>query len=160
MRFRDLKKQSNKNNQTKNREAQSKGKFKYARYPDRIKAFITDMFMIYIPILYIITYVVLDGKDAFQESTAAQSIGVALYGLIYAIFLARSGQTPGKKAYTIKVLDAKTGEKLSFIRGFIRFIAFLFTAATFLGLLLPFVRKDNRMLHDLIANSIVVNIDS
>ena len=160
MRFRDLKKQSNKNNQTKNTNVQSKGKYKYARYPDRIKAFITDMFMIYIPILYIITYAILGGKDSFQESTIAQSSGVLLYGLIYAILLAHSGQTPGKKAYIIKVVDARTGKKLSFLRGLLRFIAFLFTATTFLGLLLPFVRKDNRMLHDLIAGSVVISIES
>ena len=160
MRFRDLKKQSNNANQTKIKEAESKGKYKYARYPDRIKAFITDMFMIYIPILYIITYIALDGKDSFQASTLAQFVGVSLYGTIYAIFLTRTGQTPGKKAYIIKVVDVITGEKLSFLRGLLRFIAFLFTATTLLGLLLPFVRKDNRMLHDLIANSVVINIES
>ncbi len=159
MRFRDLKKQSNKNNQTKN-EAHSKGKYKYARFPDRIKAFITDMFMIYIPLLYIITYVVLDGKDSFQDSVAGQFFGVFIYGVIYALFVAKTGQTPGKKAYTIKIVDVKTGEKVSFLRGFLRFVAFLFTATTFLGLLLPFVRKDNRMLHDLICSTVAIEVDS
>jgi len=156
MRFRDLKKQSQKNNHTQKKQT----KFKYATYPERIKAFITDMFMIYIPILYIITYLVLDGKDAFQESAIAQFIGVALYGFIYALFLAKSGQTPGKKAYTIKVVDAKTGENIAFLRALLRFLAFLFTATTFLGLLLPFVRNDNRTLHDLIAGTILVRVDS
>ncbi len=156
MRFRDLKKQSNKNNQTKD----ERTVFKYARYPDRIKAFITDMFMIYIPILYIITYVALDGKDSFQASTIGQFVGVSIYGLTYAIFLTKTGQTPGKKAYIIKVVVVKTGKELSFVRALLRFVAFLFTAATFLGLLLPFVRKDNRMLHDLIAKSIVISIDT
>ena len=118
------------------------------------------MFMIYIPVLYIITYAVLDGKDSFQESTIAQAVGVSIYGLIYAIFLLKTGQTPGKKAYTIKVVDAISGEKVSFMRAILRFIAFLFTATTFLGLLLPLVRKDNRTLHDLIANTVVINIES
>ena len=156
MRFRNLKKQSNKNNQIKE---DKRTKFKYARYPDRIKAFITDMFMIYIPILYVITYVALDGKDSFQESTIGQSVGVSIYGFVYAAFLAKSGQTPGKKAYIIKVVDIKTGDKISFLRALLRFIAFLFTAATLLGLLLPLVRKDNRMLHDLLVNTVVINIE-
>lgn len=114
--------------------------------------------MIYTPILYIITYVILNGKEAFQASAMAQFAGVMLYALIYAIFLAKSGQTPGKKAYGMKVVDSKRYEKLSFIRAFWRFIAFLFTATTLLGLLLPFYRKDKRALHDLISGSVEIEI--
>lgn len=114
--------------------------------------------MIYTPILYIITYVILNGKEAFQASAMAQFAGVMLYALIYAIFLAKSGQTPGKKAYGMKVVDSKSHEKLSFIRAFWRFIAFLFTATTLLGLLLPFYRKDKRALHDLISGSVEIEI--
>ena len=152
MRFRDLKKQSQKNNYKKTKKTSL---YNEARYADRIKALITDMFMIYIPILYIITYAVLGGKDDFQESWIGQLIGVALYALIYAIFLARSGQTPGKKAYTIKVVDAKTYEKISFLRALWRFVAFLFSATIGVGLFVPFFRQDNRALHDLMAGTVV-----
>ena len=151
MRFRDLKKQSQKNNQIKNEIPAHKD----AGYIDRIKAFITDMFMIYMPILYILAYVVLDGKDAFQDSSSAQLIGVSVYAFIYSLFLSKTGQTPGKKAYTIKVVDARTHEKISFIRAVWRFIAFLFSATIAVGLLLPFFRKDNKTLHDLMANTVV-----
>ena len=34
----------------------------------RIKAFITDMFLIMMPIMYLTTYVIMDGKDSFQSS--------------------------------------------------------------------------------------------
>lgn len=151
MRFRELKKQSNKKQQINDAPA-----FIYASYTDRIKAFITDMFMIYIPILYIITYIFLDGKDSFQSSTLAQLSGVIIYGIIYAIFISKTGQTPGKKAYTIKVVDVDKGEKISFIKGFLRFVAFLFSATVLLGLLLPFIRKDNRTFHDLLLNTVVI----
>ena len=154
MRFRDLKKQSNKNNQIKN----EKPLYMDARYVDRIKALITDMFMIYIPILYIITYGVLDGKDSFQDSTIAPLIGVSLYAFIYSIFLVKTGQTPGKKAYDIKVVDALTYEKLSFFRSLWRFVAFLVSATIVIGLVLPFFRKDNKALHDLMANSVVIGL--
>lgn len=132
----------------------------YAKYTDKIKALITDMFMIYTPILYIITYVILNGKEAFQASALAQFSGVALYALIYAVFIAKSGQTPGKKAYSMKVVDVKTHKKISFFRALWRYVAFLFTATTLVGLFLPFYRKDRRALHDLLSSTVEVEIHS
>ena len=130
----------------------------YPRYTDKVKGFITDLFMIYTPILYVITYVILNGKEAFQASAGAQLGGVVLYGIIYSVFLARTGQTPGKKAYGMKVVDIKSHETLSFFRAFIRFIAFLFSATTLLGLILPFYRKDKRALHDLLSGSVEIEL--
>jgi len=150
MRFRDIKKQSQKKHQTK----VAKPTIVYARFTDRIKAFITDMFMIYAPILYIITYLFLDGKEDFQASQIAPLIGVSIYGFIYAFLISKFGQTPGKKAYNIKIIDNKTHKNINFFRALFRFIAFLFTATTLLGLFLPFYRKDNRALHDILAGTI------
>jgi len=152
MRFRNLKKQSKKNSET----TKIKPKYIHAHYIDRVKAFITDMFMIYIPTLYAITYVALNGKEDFQASWVAQLSGVLVYALIYSIFLSRSGQTPGKRAYDIKVVDAKTGEGISFFRALLRFVSFLVSATLLLGILLPFFRKDRKSLHDLMASTLVV----
>ena len=154
MRFRKLKKQAKTKQEQK---TTSEETFHYATIPDRIKAFITDMFMIYVPILYIITYAVMDGKDEFQSSDIAPFIGVLIYGIIYILFLYKSGQTPGKKAYTIRVVDAKTHDKITLIQATLRFIGFLFSATIFIGLIFPFYRKDKRSLHDLIANTVVIS---
>lgn len=149
MRFRQLKKQTAK--------VQEKTpKVLYASYPLKIKAFITDMFMIYVPILYIITYLVLDGKEDFQASELAPLIAVSIYGLIYSVLLAKSGQTPGKKAYGIKVVDDKTFKNISFIKAVLRFIAFLFSATIVVGLFLPFYRKDKKALHDVLCSSVEI----
>ena len=153
MRFRKLKQHTK---QKKLHKEKLKTAVIYARYTDRIKAFITDMFMIYAPILYIITYVFLGGKEDFQASQLAPLAGVSVYGIIYSILLAKLAQTPGKKAYIIKVVDVKSYEKISFFRALFRFIAFLFSATIFLGLLVPFYRKDNRALHDLMAGTVVI----
>ncbi len=153
MRFRNLKKQT-KNKNTKIKKIAEE--FQTARFTDRIKAFITDMFMIYIPILYTITYLFLDGKDDFQSSQLAPLIGVAIYGIIYAIFVSRLGQTPGKKAYQIKIVDNATHKNIGFFRAIFRFLSFLVSATFLLGLLLPLFRKDNRSLHDLMSNTIVI----
>ena len=156
MRFRKLKKQSLEKKQLKD---ELKATVHYARYVDRIKAFITDMFMIYAPILYIITYAFMGGKDDFQDSQFAPLVGVTIYALIYATLLAKMGQTPGKKAYTMKVVDCKSHKNIGFLRAMLRFISFLFSATILLGLLVPLYRKDNRALHDLIAGTIVINTE-
>ena len=151
MKFRKLKKKI----QTPKRK---KIKILYARYPDRIKAFITDMFMIYMPIMFFITYVLLNGKDDLQSSSIAPFLATSLYGIIYALFLSKTGQTPGKKAYDIKVVDYKSQEKLSFFIALFRFVAFLFSATIIIGLLVPFFRKDNKTLHDLICGTIEIKV--
>ena len=152
MRWREIKQKKQPSKQTQ------QAKVRYVKYTDRIKGFITDLFMIYTPILYIIAYVVLGGKDAFVTSGPAHFSGTALYGIIYAAFLAKTGQTPGKKAYDMKVVDIKTHEKISFFRALWRFVAFLFTATTLLGLFLPFFRQDKRALHDMLSNTIEINV--
>ena len=156
MRFRDLKKQSNKNNQT-NKPANVQAS---AYYIYRIKALIVDLFMIYMPIMYIMTYGFLDGKDDLAASTLAPLIATGLYGLIYAVFLSKTGQTPGKKAYDIQVVDAKTHQNIVIFRAFLRFFAFLFSVTTVLGLFLPLIRKDKRTLHDILTGTTVRYLES
>lgn len=155
MRFRKLKQQSK---QKQEKQSQPK-KAIPARTVDRIKAFITDMFMIYAPILYIITYVFLGSKEEFQASDIAPFMGVTFYGIVYVLLLVKLGQTPGKKAYGIKVVDAKSGKNIGYIQAVIRFIGFLFSATIVFGLLFPFYRKDNKTLYDLLAGSVVVKDD-
>ncbi len=130
----------------------------YAPYPQKIKAFITDLFMIYTPILYIITYLIMDGKDDFQASQIAPLAAVSIYGVIYSIFLSKTGQTPGKKAYSIKVVD-KHGKPLSFFKALLRYIFFLFSATSLIGILLPLMRKDKRALHDILLNCDEIEIE-
>ena len=151
MRFRKLKKQTK-------LKKEPKVKVIYASYPDKIKALITDLFMIYAPILYVIAYVIMGGKDAFQSSQIAPLAGVLLYGLIYAVLVAKFGQTPGKKAYNIKVVDDKSFKNISFIRAFARFVAFLFSATIIIGLLFPLSRKDKKALHDIVCHTVEIEI--
>ena len=128
-----------------------------ARYPQRIKAFIVDLFMIYMPILYIMTYLVMGGKDDFQASAYGPFLAWLIYGIIYSIFLAKTGQTPGKKAYEIQVINSDS-TKLSFIKAFIRYIFFLFSAAIVVGVLTPLFRKDRKALHDIVLQTKVIDI--
>jgi uncharacterized RDD family membrane protein YckC len=153
MRFRKLKQQTK---NTKAVDQKNRIKVVYANYPQKIKAFITDMFMIYAPILYIIAYLFMGGKEEFQASQFAPLIGVSLYALIYAILISKFGQTPGKKAYSLKIVDDTTYEKISFFRALLRFVAFLFSATILIGLIFPFYRKDKKALHDIICSTVEI----
>ena len=149
--FRKLKKA------TKNKK-EKKSPLIYASYLDKAKAFITDLFMIYTPILYITVYGVMGSKEEFQSSNLAPFIAVVLYGTIYALLLSKFGQTPGKKAYNIKVVSQESEENLSFISAFIRFIAFLFGVTVLVGIFIPFYNKRKKSFHDYIVKSVEIKI--
>ena len=152
--FRKLQKEAKKKQQKR-----KKQHIKFAPYPTRIKAFVTDLFMIYTPILYFMTYIVMGNKEKFVHSDFAPLVAVLLYGVIYALFLAKAGQTPGKKAYGIKVVDEKTKQNISFFRAFLRFVAFLFGATILIGLILPFYNREKKALHDIIAKTVEVEVE-
>ena len=130
----------------------------YAPLLQRLKAQITDTFLLYMPLLYLITYFILDGKEEFQDSSIAQSMAIIIYGTIYAIFLKFSGQTPGRKAYLVQVVDSTTGKTIGFFRALLRFIVFLFSTVTIFGIVIAYYREDKKTLQDLITNTAVVTI--
>ena len=122
----------------------------------RIKAFITDMFMIMMPIMYITTYIILDGKDSFQGSEMARWITMAVYGLIVVVLWVKKGQTPGFKAYDLILIDDKTKQTLGFIPAVLRYFMFIISAISIIGVLLPFFRKDKKTFQDLVMNTSVI----
>jgi len=125
----------------------------------RIKAFITDMFMIMMPIMYTTTYIILDGKDSFQSNEIARWLTMLVYGIITVVFWVRAGQTPGFKAYDIQIIDDNTKKKLSYPIAIFRYMMFIISAVSFVGLLVPFFRKDKKTLQDMIMQTSVVYMD-
>ena len=123
----------------------------------RIKAFITDMFMIMMPIMYITTYIIMDGKDDFQASDMAHWVTMAIYGAIIITFWVAKGQTPGLKAYDIILVDDATKEKLGIAKATLRYIMFIISAVSIIGFLLPFFRKDKKTFQDLVMQTSVID---
>jgi len=128
---------------------------KAAPLVERFKAWVIDMFMIYVPLLYFTTYVILDGKEAFQSNNLAIFADTALFGIILALFWSKKGQSPGLKAYDLYLIDSNTKQKPSFIRSLWRYVAYLFSGVTLVGLLIGFFRKDRKNLHDLLSHTYV-----
>ncbi|OPA75874.1 hypothetical protein BFG04_05360 [Campylobacter pinnipediorum subsp. pinnipediorum] len=133
-----------------------KAKAKIAPISIRIKAFIVDMFMILMPILYITTYIILDGKKDFQNSQIAIFACNAMFGIILSIFFIKLAQTPGYKSQQIYLISLKSGKKITFFQAIFRYVCFIFAGCSIVGLLLCFFRKDRLNLHDLMTKTAAV----
>ena len=135
--------------------APTKQKAKIASRIERAKAFLIDIFLLYVPVLYV-CYFVLGSKEAFLGNQVVIFACSAFFGVVQALFLSTKAQSPGLKAYDLYLIDIKKGRKLSFLRVILRYIVFLIGASLLFGLLMSFLRKDGLALHDLLSQSCIV----
>ena len=108
--------------------------------------------------MYITTYLVMDGKNSFQSNDMAHWITMGIYGLITVIFWVKTGQTPGFKAYDIRLVDDNTKKPVSFGIAVARYMMFIISAVTIIGALTPFFRKDKKTFQDILMQTSVVKI--
>ncbi len=166
MRWRDVKQNRipPKNGKKRSDKKSNEQKFVYASIFDRIKAFITDSFLLAMPVFYLVIYLLFDGLKGDggvgSHKLLAWSYILLLLGGIVTIFYIKTGQTPGLKAYDLKVIDNQTGEKPGFILSILRFLFFNLTLLSIFGLFISIFRKDKRSLHDLLSGTSIVKIDS
>lgn len=123
----------------------------------RFKAWVVDMFMIYVPLLYITTYIILDGKEAFQSNHWAIFANTALFGLILALFWSKKGQSPGLRAYELRLIDTNTKKNPTLGKALWRYVAYLIAGVSIFGLLIAPFRKDRKNLHDLLSRTLVIS---
>lgn len=141
----------------------------------RIKAFITDLFMIYTPILYIATYAVLGGAQNFRENQAAIFVCIMIYAVVCAVFISVSGQTPGLRFVGLKLVknsqnvesksaeskntESKSAEsstksdKVGFWRAWLRVMMWVASTGLVVGLVSAFFSRNHRFLHDFVADT-------
>lgn len=129
---------------------------KSASLPARIKSFIVDMFMIMMPLMYVTTYLIMNGKDDFQGSEDARWITAGVYGLVIILFWVAKGQTPGYKAYSLKLVDNESKKNVSLLKAIGRYLLFLFSATTIILAFLPFFRKDKKCIQDILTKTTVI----
>lgn len=161
-RFRDLKQGKIRAEPDPVRKKSSKDKADrpYASSRDKIKAFLTDAFMLVMPILYVVIYLVMDGREDFA---AHRVFGWLLFlgplVLIQTAFMYFTGQTPGYRAYNITLIDERTKRKPSLFVILFRNLCAILSLFTLLGWALMFFRKDSKTLHDLLSATALVKTD-
>jgi len=156
-RFRDIKQKREKSTTDR---VEKKSQPKYASIGTKTKAFVTDIFMLMMPIMYAVVYLVMDGREGFSKHIAEGWLAILIPNFIVVfLFFWRAGQTPGCKAYNIKLIESKTGEQPHPIAIVLRYYFELISIVSLVGLLMAFFRKDRRTLHDLLSGTLLVDID-
>lgn len=126
--------------------------------PSRLKAFLTDTFLITTPIFYIVIYLIMGSGEEFSQNRGlGWSIIFATHSLIIFIFWLKNGQTPGLKAYELKLVDAKTKSRVSVVQVLIRYITTFFSLISIFLMFVPFFRKDKKTIQDIFSNTVIIN---
>jgi len=129
----------------------------YAPVGLKIKAFLTDAFMLVMPIMYVVFYLIMDGREGFADHRVLGWIYILIpLVIVQTIFMSRTGQTPGYRAYNIKLIDENTKEKPSTFIILFRNLSAILSLFTLIGWALMFFRKDHKTLHDLLSATAVV----
>jgi len=131
----------------------------YASVRLKIKAFLTDAFMLVMPIMYVVFYLIMDGREGFSEhKVIGWSYILIPLILVQTVFMHFTGQTPGYRAYNITLIDEHTKNRPSLFVILFRNLSAILSLFTLLGWALMFFRKDNKTLHDLLSATAVVII--
>ena len=156
-RFRDIK-QGRVTPQTEDERA--KVNFLIANNRQKVKAALTDSFMLMMPIVFAVMYLVMGGREEFE----ANKIIGWLYILTPFILIQTgfmwfgNGQTPGYRNYKIRVVDSKTLEKPPLFSIIFRNMLMVLSLVTVVGWLMMFFRKDKKGLHDMLSQTMVINV--
>jgi uncharacterized RDD family membrane protein YckC len=93
--------------------------------------------------------------------TAGYAIAVAIGIGYFVYFEGSTGQTLGKRALGIRVVDFGSGNSIGYGRAFIRYIGRIVSAIPiFLGFFWMLWDKEKQTWHDKFANSVVVPVDA
>lgn len=153
-RFRDIK-QSRVSQAPKKEPRTNKGRHFRASLGNRLKAAITDGFMLVMPLMYIVFYAVFGGREGFATHMLLGWIYILLpLVIVQIVFMSRSkhGQTPGMRAYDLGLVNIKTNEKPDTGIIIYRQMLSLLSLVSF-GWATMFFRKDRRPLHDLLSGT-------
>ncbi|MDD5211175.1 MAG: RDD family protein [Sulfuricurvum sp.] len=144
----------------------------YASFSSRVLGFLTDIFMIGLPISLILLMVF--GYDQMHTAGAVDVITnnqkalknppnplssilqIILFMVVTVELWHRYTQTPGKKLSHIRVVDAKTLAPATYGKLIVRFVGYFLSLISLVGFFIGFFRNDKRCLHDLISGTAVI----
>jgi len=144
----------------KSKKTEEKNSINYAKISDRLKAFLTDTFMITMPIMYIVIYLVMGSREEFKAHMGMGWVYILIpHFLIVVSFWTLKGQTPGMKAYNIKLIS-KSGKNPNFFQSTIRYFFMPISIISIIGMILAFLKKDKQTFYDFLSRTIIIEENS
>jgi len=152
-RFRDVKQGKQKVMQ----EISTKPILPYAKASTKIKAFLTDSFMLMMPILYVVIYFIMGGREGFAEDKILGWVYIFIpLVIVQTLFMIKTSQTPGYRAYNLEIIDEQTGKKPTAFIILFRNLCAVLSFFSFFGWVMMFFRKDAKTLHDLLSRTAII----
>jgi len=117
--------------------------------------------MITMPIFYIVIYLVMGSREAFHANMAQGWLFIIIpHYLIVTLLWVFKGQTPGMKAYGIRVGRWRDPLRpINFLQATLRYFAMPLSIISIVGLLIALFRSDRATLHDMISLSRMVLVE-
>jgi len=140
---------------------------RHARTGARIKSFITDTFMIGMPIMYIVVYLVFGSLIEISHDKYRgweYILPPLLLILTSFMIISKSGQTPGMRAYSLELRGIMRDGSPSSIKPsnmiiLFRQLSLILNIALF-GWILMFFRNDSRCLHEYLSGTTMTEMNS
>lgn len=125
----------------------------YASFLQRISSATIDLLIF----LFTLSFFVRGSEDDPVRFTVSLLVTVTAILFLTAVLSYRYSGTPGNLLLNCQIVDAETGNPITFRQSLHRSVGLFWTLASLgLGLLWILFDKDNQALHDKIANTIVV----
>jgi len=153
-RWRDVK--HGKTKITDNRLKKQKLNFCNATLVSRFKAFVTDAFMILMPLMYLVFYVILGSGDEFSHNKILGWTYIFIpHFIIMLSFWYIKGQSPGLKAYELSIVNSNTGLRPTLISLIIRYLITTISLIFIFPFFIVFLHPNKKTLHDIISNTCI-----
>jgi uncharacterized RDD family membrane protein YckC len=127
-----------------------------ATLTNRAKAFITDSFMVMMPLMYLVSYLVIGSLEEFAQNKLLGWVYILIPHFIITVsFWYFKAQTPGLKAYELSVIDVYSGEKASLYSLINRYIFTTLGMILILPMLVPYFNKKKKTIQDILSGTCV-----
>ncbi|NQY53953.1 MAG: RDD family protein [Campylobacteraceae bacterium] len=124
----------------------------------RFKSFLLDSFLLTTPIVYVVMYLIMGDGATFAENRGTGWLIILFFHMPLILILWKvKKQTPGLRAYDLILVDNKSGNNISFLQAFLRYLITTLSIISFFLLFVAFFRKDKKTIQDILTNTKIIN---
>lgn len=127
----------------------------------RFKAFVTDSFMILMPLMYIVFYFIMGSREAFADDKISGWLYILVPHMIAVIsFWYFKSQTPGMRAYELEIISTSANKSPSLIQLFIRYVSMTVLMFLIFPIFYPYINKTKKTIWDLLSQTYIKQLNN